>query len=123
MKRKLVSALFAAALTSASFSSHAALVEMDDAALSDVHGQGVISLAVAFAEVQKHEAILNVARALDLGRELHETREALTRAAVLVPLYVGKEIVVGEILGEVFSTYEKIATRVNLFDAFRLGND
>ena len=42
----------------------------------------------------------------------------LLTAAVLLPAYIAKEVIVGEILGEVLSIEEDVRIRLNLIDAF-----
>lgn len=121
--KKLAALAGAAVLAMSTMTANAQINEVNDAQLAEVDGQLLLALTVAALEAKKHDAMLRGAQALDLTREAHETAEAAARLSALGAAWVGKEIVVGEILGEVLSIEEDIRTKLNLIDAFRLGND
>jgi fucose permease len=123
--KKIATLVGASVLAMSSFTANAQINEVKDAQLAEVDGQILLALAVATVEAKKHDAILRVAQSLDLAREVHETTEDVARLAALGTAvtagvaYVGTEIVIGEILGEVLSIEEDFRTKLNLFDAFR----
>jgi len=138
--KKIAVVASAALLSLSAMSAQAQIEPVSNQELSEVDGQLLLALAVAGVETRKHDAMLRVAQSFDLAREVHETAEGLSRAALLaaytghevaegaaraglVAAYVTKEVIVGEILGEVLSIEEDFRTRLNLIDAFRPGND
>ncbi len=128
--KKITTVASAALLAFSAMSAQAQIEPVSNQELSEVDGQLLLALAVAGVEAKKHDAMLRVAQSLDLAREIHEAAEGTARltaaataaAAVGTAAYVTKEIVVGEILGEILSIEEDIRIRLNLIDAFRLGN-
>jgi len=121
--KKIATLVGASVLAMSSFTANAQINEVKDAQLAEVDGQILLALAVAAVEAKKHDAMLRVAQSLDLAREVHETAEDAARLTALGTAYVGTEIVIGEILGEVLSIEEDFRIRLNLFDAFRPFND
>ena len=117
--KKIATLVGATVLAMSSFTANAQINEVKDAQLAEVDGQILLALTIAAVEAKKHDAMLRVAQSLDLAREVHETAEDVARLTALGTAYVGTEIVIGEILGEILSIEEDFRIRLNLFDAFR----